>query len=185
MRPPDREGPDQGSAVRHPLHQGQAGGGAHGLSPARHRTLALYGIAGSAYVLDRATKVIAEEILQRRAVELIPGVLDLRYTTNPGGAFGLFGSVPWLFASISVVVIAVVVVASFRVPSTPIVVGLGLVLAGALGNLTDRALRGPGFSGEVVDFIDLQLWPVFNVADMAIVVGAAVLFLSGLRRPTT
>jgi signal peptidase II len=64
-------------------------------------------------------------------------------------------------------------------------VGLGLVLGGAIGNLIDRAIRGPGFSGEVVDFIDLQVWPIFNVADSAIVIGAAVLLLSGLRRPRT
>jgi signal peptidase II len=61
-------------------------------------------------------------------------------------------------------------------------VALGLVLAGAVGNLTDRLIRGPGFSGEVVDFIDLHVWPVFNLADSAIVVGAAILLLHGLRR---
>jgi signal peptidase II len=60
-------------------------------------------------------------------------------------------------------------------------VGLGLVLGGAVGNLTDRVIRGPGFSGEVVDFLDLQVWPVFNVADSAIVVGAALLLLSSFR----
>jgi signal peptidase II len=164
------------------VHQGQAGGGAHGLSPARSRALALYGIAGSAYVLDRATKTLAEELLPGRPVELIAGILDLRYTTNPGGAFGLFGGVPWLFAAISGIVIVVVLLASWRLPTMVAAIGLGFVLAGALGNLTDRATRGPGFSGEVVDFIDLQLWPVFNVADMAIVLGASILFLSGLRR---
>ena len=51
-------------------------------------------------------------------------------------------------------------------------VALGLILGGALGNLTDRALRGPGLSGRVIDFIDLHIWPVFNVADAAIVIGA-------------
>jgi signal peptidase II len=61
-------------------------------------------------------------------------------------------------------------------------VGLGLVLAGAVGNLTDRMIRGPRFSGEVVDFIDLHVWPVFNLADSAIVVGAAILLVHGLRR---
>jgi signal peptidase II len=62
-------------------------------------------------------------------------------------------------------------------------VAVGLILGGALGNLTDRATRGPGFGGRVVDFIDVHVWPIFNVADTAIVVGALLLaagsFLDG------
>jgi signal peptidase II len=55
------------------------------------------------------------------------------------------------------------------------------VLGGALGNLTDRLVRGPELSGEVVDFIDFQVWPVFNIADSCIVIGAALLLLTGAR----
>jgi signal peptidase II len=149
---------------------------------AGRRALTLYGIGAGVLAVDRITKVLAERNLQGAPVELIPGVLDLRYTTNPGGAFGLFDGIPWLFVTISVVVIAAIVVASRRLPTTGSAVGLGLVLGGATGNLIDRAIRGPGFSGEVVDFIDLQVWPIFNLADSAIVVGAAILLLSGLRR---
>jgi signal peptidase II len=126
---------------------------------------------------------LAETNLQGRdPIELIPGALHLRYTTNPGGAFGLFGQASWLFVGISVVVIVVVVVASRNLPSTATAIGLGLVLGGAVGNLTDRLIRGTGFNGEVVDFIDLRIWPVFNVADMGIVIGAVVLLLSGFLR---
>jgi len=149
---------------------------------AGRRALTLYGIAAAVLALDRVTKVLAERSLQDGPVELIPGVLDLRYTTNPGGAFGLFGGIPWLFVTISAAVIVAIVLASRRLPATASAVGLGLVLGGAIGNLIDRAVRGPGFSGEVVDFIDLQVWPIFNLADSAIVIGAAVLLLSGLRR---
>jgi signal peptidase II len=152
---------------------------------AGRRALTLYGIAAAVLALDRFTKVLAERNLQDGPVELIPGVLDLRYTTNPGGAFGLFGGIPWLFVAISAAVVVAIVLASRRLPTTASGVGLGLVLGGAIGNLIDRAIRGPGFSGEVVDFIDLQVWPIFNVADSAIVIGAAVLLLSGLRRPRT
>ena len=135
------------------------------------------------YALDRVTKSMAEANLQDAdPVELIPGVLQLRYTTNPGGAFGLFGEAAWLFVAISAAVILVVVVASRSLPSAATAVGLGLVLGGAVGNLTDRVIRGTGFSGQVVDFIDLHVWPVFNLADTGIVLGAAVLLLSGLRR---
>jgi len=149
---------------------------------AGRRALTLYGIAAAVLALDRITKVLAERSLQDGPVELIPGVLDLRYTTNPGGAFGLFGGIPWLFVAISAAVIIAIVLASRQLPATASAVGLGLVLGGAMGNLIDRAIRGPGFSGEVVDFIDLQVWPIFNLADSAIVVGAAVLLLSGFRR---
>jgi signal peptidase II len=56
-----------------------------------------------------------------------------------------------------------------------------LVLGGAIGNLTDRVIRGPRFSGKVVDFVDLQIWPVFNVADSCIVIGALMLVFIGFR----
>jgi signal peptidase II len=181
VREADREGQDQGPSVRHALHQGQVGRGAGGLRA--RRALILYGIAALVYALDRITKVLAEDNLRGRSpIELVPGVLDLRYTTNPGGAFGLFGQLWWLFVAVSAIVVVVVAVASRSLPSTSVAVGLGMVLGGALGNLTDRAIRGTGFSGEVVDFIDLQVWPVFNLADTAIVLGAVILLVSGFRR---
>jgi signal peptidase II len=143
----------------------------------------LYSAAALVYALDRVTKILAEQRLSGRPpVEIIPGVVQLRFTTNPGGAFGLFGGAAWLFVLASVVVIVAVVVSSRRLPSALAAVSLGFVLGGALGNLTDRVIRGPSFSGEVVDFIDFQVWPVFNLADSAIVVGAALLLLSSFRR---
>ena len=143
----------------------------------------LYSAAALVYALDRVTKILAEQQLSGRPpVEIIPGVVQLRYTTNPGGAFGLFGGAAWLFVLASVVVIVAVVVSSRRLPSALAAVALGFVLGGALGNLTDRIIRGPSFSGEVVDFIDFQVWPVFNLADSAIVVGAALLLVSSFRR---
>jgi signal peptidase II len=135
------------------------------------------------YVLDRVAKILVETHLQgREPVELIPGVVQLRFTTNPGGAFGLFGEWSWLFVLVSVAVIIVIVLASRNLPSTGAAVGLGLILGGAVGNVTDRLIRGSGLSWEVVDFIDLHVWPVFNLADAAIVVGATVLLIVGVRR---
>ena len=164
------------------MHRGRAGRGTP-LTRSRRLTGLLYTTAGIAYAFDRLTKWQAEEHLAGRPpIELIPGVLQLRYTTNPGGAFGLFGGLTWLFVAVSVVVIVVVLLASRDLPGPFPAVGLGLVLAGAVGNLTDRLIRGPRFSGEVVDFIDLHVWPVFNLADSAIVVGAAILLVHGLRR---
>ena len=157
------------------------------VSPRRLRlTSWVYAAAAAVYVLDRLTKVVAEHRLAHHPqVDLIPGVLRLTYTTNPGGAFGLFGNAPYVFLGATLLVCAAIVIASFNASSLSLSVGLGLVLGGALGNLTDRIVRGSGLQGRVVDFIDFRVWPVFNVADSAIVIGAAIIVLSGLRRATT
>jgi signal peptidase II len=149
--------------------------------PAR-LALLLYGTASAAYVLDRLTKVWAERALAGEPpIEVIPGVLRLTYTTNSGGAFGLGQSAPWLFAGATILVSGVIIAASMRLGRRSLAVALGLVLGGALGNLTDRAVNGAGLSGRVTDFIDLRVWPVFNVADMAVVAGALLLALSTFR----
>ncbi len=143
----------------------------------------LYGIGAAAYLLDRITKIVVEQTLVGRpAIVLIPGVVQLRYTTNAGGAFGLFGGQPWLFFAATVGVCAVIAVLSTRLVSRLSAVGLGLIFGGALGNLTDRILHGPGLSGEVTDFIDFHIWPVFNIADSAIVIGAALVVLASFRQ---
>lgn len=139
----------------------------------------LYGIAALAYVLDRVTKAWAESTLaDRPPIEVISGILHLTYTTNSGGAFGLGQSAWWLFAGATVVVAGLIVVVSTRLTHALTAVALGFVLGGALGNLTDRALGGARLSGHVIDFIDVRIWPVFNVADSAIVVGAILLAIS-------
>ena len=136
----------------------------------------LYAVAAAVLILDRISKTLVEHSLSGRPpVRLIPGVLSLTYTVNSGGAFGLGRSAPWLFAGATIVVSAVIVVFSFRPMRPSIAVGLGLILGGALGNLADRALNGPGFGGPVTDFIDFHVWPIFNLADSAIVIGALLL----------
>jgi signal peptidase II len=141
----------------------------------------LFGAAAVAYSLDRVSKGWAENSLQGRPpIRVLPGV-QLVFTTNSGGAFSLGRSTPWLFVGATVVVSAVIVVTAFRHTSVLTAAALGLVLGGALGNLTDRIVRGPGFAGHVIDFIDVGPWPVFNLADSAIVVGAVLLAWSGLR----
>ncbi len=141
----------------------------------------LFGAAAAAYVLDRLSKLWAERALQDRPIDLIRGVLSLRFTTNSGGAFSLGQSAPWLFAAFTIGVSILIVATAFRRRSALAAVALGLVLGGALGNLTDRAVRAPGLRGRVIDFIDLHVWPIFNVADAAIVVGAVLLAVSTLR----
>ena len=130
-----------------------------------------------AYGVDRITKIWAEATLPGDPIEVIPGVLTLRFTTNSGGAFSIGRSAPWFFVAVTAVVVVAILATSFRHTNRFVAASLGLVLGGALGNLTDRAFRAPAFRGRVIDFIDLHVWPVFNLADTAIVVGLALLLL--------
>lgn len=133
-------------------------------------------------VLDQVTKSFALEALSGGHVDLIDGILSLRLTFNPGGAFGLLQGFPDLFLLASAVVVIAILLWARRVVERRLLVPLGLVLGGGLGNLTDRLLRG--HDGQVVDFIDLHVWPVFNLADSAIVIGVLLILLSGVsQRP--
>jgi signal peptidase II len=142
----------------------------------------LFASAGAVWVLDRLSKLWVQDALAGRPpVRVIPGVLDLRYTLNSGGAFSIGQSAPWLFAGATIVVSVVIVATAWRHTSVLTSVALGLILGGALGNLTDRIVRGPRLTGKVIDFIDVHVWPVFNVADSAVVIGAVLLALSATR----
>lgn len=139
-------------------------------------------MGAAAYGLDRLTKTLAEDHLAGRPpIVVVPKVVQLRFATNSGGAFSLFPDHPWVFFLASIVVCAVILATSWRLTSVLSAVALGLVLGGALGNLTDRIIRGPGISGRVVDFVDFHIWPVFNAADSCIVIGALLLAIAGLR----
>jgi len=145
--------------------------------------LLLYSVAAGVLLLDRVTKILAERHLAGRPpLVLIPHVLDLSYTTNTGGAFGIFGGQAWVFFAASVAVVAVILALSARVGHLSSAIGLGLILGGAVGNVTDRLIHGSGISGMVTDFIHLHNWPVFNAADSAIVLGAATIAIAGFRR---
>lgn len=137
--------------------------------------------AAVAYSLDRASKIWAEHTLPGHPIDIVSGVLTLRYTTNSGGAFSVGDGAPWLFVGATVVVVGVILATSFRHRSRLHAAALGLVMGGALGNLTDRVIRGPALRGRVVDFVDLHVWPVFNLADSAIVVGALLIGWVTLR----
>ncbi len=143
----------------------------------------LFAAAAVAYAADRITKLWAEAALAGRPpIVLVPRVLDLTYTTNSGGAFGLGQRAWWLFGVASIAVSVAIVVAAPRIRHAPSAIGLGLILGGALGNLTDRVVRSEGLlRGHVVDFIDIHVWPVFNLADSAIVIGALLLALRAIR----
>ena len=129
--------------------------------------------------LDQLSKAwVVSELGDGRTIELV-GSLRLRLTMNYGSAFSLANGRGALISLLALVVVAVLLRTGRHARSPVMAVALGLVVGGALGNLLDRAFRaGDGFlGGGVVDFVDLQWWPVFNLADSAIVVGAIALFV--------
>lgn len=138
-------------------------------------------VAGVVLLLDQLTKWWALEVLPAGPIELV-WTLRLRLTFNTGGAFSLGAGRGGLVALLVVAVVAGMVWFGRSVSTRLGAVSLGLVLGGAVGNLSDRVFRaGDGWlSGAVVDFIDLEWWPVFNLADSAIVVGAVLLFVASI-----
>jgi len=139
------------------------------------RALFLGGTAVVVLALDQVSKWLVLRSFSEsgtRSLPLLGDLVRLTYVENRGAAFGLFQEQTYFFILIGVVVVAAIL-ASYRflpVDGVLLNTGLGLQLGGALGNLLDR-LR----YGHVVDFIDLSWWPVFNLADSAIVVGVAIL----------
>jgi signal peptidase II len=166
------------------------------------RNRRLYFLAAAvAVLLDQATKVAAVAWLQGKGqVPVIPGFLNLWFSTNRGGLFGYFGNLgePWreiLLIGMPLLFVAGMVLFLARTdePDRATLFGLAMMLGGATGNLIDRVLRG-----AVVDFFDVYAshprmasfflerfgtvhWPTFNVADSAIVVGAVLLLLDVFR----
>ena len=150
-------------------------------APARHgraRWPLLLGTAALVLALDQLTKWWAVNVLDMRTIELV-GSLRLRLTINYGSAFSLADGRGPLISLLAIVIVVFLLRSGRHATSPAMAITIGMVLGGAIGNLLDRAFRaGDGFlGGGVVDFIDLQWWPVFNLADSAIVVGAIALFL--------
>jgi lipoprotein signal peptidase len=124
------------------------------------------------------SKIIVVATLSHREIKIVPGVLTLLVLRNSGAAFSIGTSMTVVFTLIAVGVIFFILRTSRQLRSLPWAVTLGLLLGGATGNLTDRLLRSPGlFRGNVVDWIQLPHWPVFNVADSAIVCGGVLAVL--------
>jgi signal peptidase II len=154
--------------------------------PGRRRLGLVLAVAAAVYVADVVSKIIVVAILPpRHLVDVVDGVLTLQLVRNSGAAFSLGTSMTVVFTLIAVGVIIFILRTSRQLRSLPWAVTLGLLLGGATGNLTDRLLRSPGlFRGDVVDWIQLPHWPVFNVADSAIVCGgllAVFLAARGVR----
>jgi signal peptidase II len=135
-------------------------------------------------VVDQLTKTWAVRELADGPVEVFGSDVAFRLSRNSGGAFSLFQGFTPLLAVLAIVLAAVLIRALQRTRDPLVLVALALILGGAVGNLVDRLARSPGFlRGEVVDFVDVGRFPVFNVADSAITIGAVLLFIAALRSP--
>ncbi len=135
-------------------------------------------VALGVWVLDQAAKWWAVVRLENQdPISVVGSWLTLSFLRNPGAAFSLGSGSTVLFTAVAAVVVVVILRSARRLRSAWWAVALGGLLGGAIGNLTDRLLRDPGFpSGHVVDFISVKYFAVFNVADMAIV-GSAILMV--------
>ncbi len=136
-------------------------------------------IAIIVWLIDIITKISAVKVLMPiRSVEVIKNILSFTYVENRGIAFGMFAGKRILFIIISVIVLVAVVFVVVKTPKQSrgkfLKLGSALVISGAVGNLTDRIIKG-----FVVDFIEVKFidFPVFNIADIAVCVGAAMLII--------
>jgi signal peptidase II len=143
----------------------------------RARWSLLLGTAAAVLAIDQLTKWWAVETLDTRTIDIV-WTLRLHLTINYGSAFSVAPGRGAVISVLALVVVAILLRSGRYATRPGMAVAIGLVSGGALGNLIDRAFRaGDGLlGGGVVDFIDLQWWPVFNIADTAIVVGALMLF---------
>jgi signal peptidase II len=161
-----------------------AGTGSH-----RARRVVLFAaMALVVLTLDVVSKVLVAAKLPEthKPVRLLGGAIYLDQTRNSGAAFSLGTSFTIILTIVAIAVVVIIVRTAGSLQSTAWALALGLILGGALGNLIDRIFRSPGVGrGHVVDWISLfapfgEKWPIFNVADSAIVCGAAVAALLAL-----
>lgn len=138
-------------------------------------------VAAAVVVADQVTKTVAETHLQPYRPRHVLATLDWDLTYNSGAAFSLGQGITSVVEVVVVILVLGLLVVGRRAARTaraPVAAGIGLLLGGAIGNLIDRLVRSN--HGAVIDFVDIarvghrDLWPVFNLADSAIVVGALV-----------
>ena len=146
-------------------------------APPRRRVRLLVSVAAVVLALDIITKVLAVKLLTPgQPVSIIGDTVTWTLVRNSGAAFSMATGYTWVLTLVATGVVAGIIWMGRRLVSPWWAVGLGMILGGALGNLVDRFFRSPGpLRGHVVDFLSIGWWPVFNVADPAVVGGAILL----------
>lgn len=131
------------------------------------------GIGILVFILDQLVKhAVLVSMHLGESIPIIKDVFHITFVLNPGAAFGMLEHQRWIFIVVALLVVVLALVFYKHIQRESLItrIGAGLLLGGALGNLLDRIQ-----SGLVVDFLDFRIWPVFNIADIAICVGAAML----------
>jgi signal peptidase II len=152
--------------------------------PERPRRIGLL-LAVAVFVI--AADVISKAIVVAKMpghapIRLLGGLLTITLTRNGGAAFSIGTSMTIVFTAIALGVVVYILRTARNLRSIGWAISLGLLLGGATGNLIDRIFRAPGvFQGHVVDWIELPHWPVFNLADSAIVCAGVLIVLLALR----
>ena len=146
-------------------------------TPPRRCLRLLLSIAAAVLLLDIVTKVLAVRLLvPGQPVSIIGDTVTWTLVRNSGAAFSMATGYTWMLTLVAMGVVVGIIWMGRRLVSPWWAVGLGMILGGALGNLVDRFFRAPGpLRGHVVDFLSIGWWPVFNVADPAVVGGAMLL----------
>lgn len=130
-------------------------------------------------ILDQFSKyIVVENMALGESIPIIEEVFHLTYILNSGAAFGMFAHNRLFFIAIAVIVIGIIIWARREILASPweVKAGCGLFLGGAIGNLIDRARQG-----LVIDFFDFRIWPVFNIADIAICIGVGLIIWNLLK----
>lgn len=158
--------------------------------PARppRRLVTVLVLAASILVVDQITKIIAVATLTPgESPSILGGLVYFSLIRNPGAAWSLGTGLTWVLALVACVVVVVIIRMASKLRSGWWAACLGMILGGAVGNLMDRFFRFPGFlHGHVVDFVSVfgpnaEHFPVFNVADSGITVGAILLVITAAR----
>ncbi|MGK3203056.1 signal peptidase II [Amycolatopsis sp. MEPSY49] len=147
----------------------------------------VFAVAVVFWAVDLVTKnLVVANLEGKEPVKILGGLVYLQVIRNPGAAFSMATGMTWVLALVALAVVIAIIWLSRRLRSIGWAIGLGLVLAGATGNLTDRIFRAPGgLQGHVVDFISAfapngKGFAIFNIADSAICVGGALIVLLSL-----
>lgn len=134
------------------------------------------------FLLDYISKELAIKFLSDGPINVIGSFLRLKLVFNPGAAFSLASNATIFLTVFAIGFAGVIFYFGRKVTSTPWAIALGLTLGGIFGNLADRIFREPGrLQGEVVDWIAVPNWPVFNIADSAVVCAAILVMVLSVK----
>ena len=140
----------------------------------------LFLVSVAVVLFDQMVKrLIMSDMTLGMSIPVLPGIFHITYIQNPGAAFGILAQQRWLFIAVGFLFVGATVWFQRRIrrASRWLQWGTALLLGGAVGNLIDRIRWG-----QVVDFLDFRIWPVFNIADISIVVGAGCMMYAFLRQ---